>query len=193
MLGLRVDYYAMVNLDGFRDVVDALGGVTIRPRERIVDEVTRPAWGETKPRIDVYPGRTYHFNGRTALAYVRSRKASDDYTRMHRQRCFLTAMARQLDVVSVLRNFGSLASILESSVRTDITRDRLPDLVRLVSRLDPKRTLTVTFGRSYIARRRASDNAPLPDVPAIRRTARESILNLRPDEEHEVESVRRAC
>jgi anionic cell wall polymer biosynthesis LytR-Cps2A-Psr (LCP) family protein len=112
---------------------------------------------------------------------------------MHRQRCFLTAMARQLDVVSVLRNFGSLASIVESSVRTDITRDRLPDLVRLVSRLDPKRTLTVTFGRHYIAKRRASDNAPLPNVPAIRRTAREAILQLRPDAEREVETVRRAC
>ena len=53
LLGLRIDYYAMVNLDGFRDVVDALDGVTIRVRERLVDEVTRPAWGETKPRIDV--------------------------------------------------------------------------------------------------------------------------------------------
>ena len=97
----------MVNLDGFSDVIDALGGVTITPRERLNDELTRPAWGETKPKINVYPGRTYHFNGRTALAYVRSRKDSDDYTRMHRQRCFLTAFAEQLDVVSVLRNFGS--------------------------------------------------------------------------------------
>jgi LCP family protein required for cell wall assembly len=193
LLGLRVDYYAMVNLDGFRDVVDALGGVTIRVRERIVDEVTRPAWGETKPRIDVYPGRTYHFNGRTALAYVRSRKASDDYTRMHRQRCFLTAMARQLDVVSVLRNFGQLASIVEGAVQTDITRDRLPDLVRLVSRLDPRQTLTVSFGRRYIARRRASDNAPIANLGAIRRTARETILELRPDAEREVETVLRSC
>ena len=105
LLGLRVDYYAMVDLDGFRDLVDVLGGVKIRVRERIADEVTRPAWGETKPRINVYPGRTYHFDGRTALAYVRSRKDSDDYRRMHRQRCFLTAVANQLDVVSVLRNW----------------------------------------------------------------------------------------
>jgi LCP family protein required for cell wall assembly len=193
LLGLRVDYHAMVDLDGFRDLVDALGGVKIRVRERIVDEVTRPAWGETKPRINVYPGRTYHFGGRTALAYVRSRKDSDDYTRMHRQRCFLTAMANQLDVVSVLRNFGALASIVESSVRTDIPRDQLPDLIRLVGRLDPKRTLTVTFGRRYIARRRAGDRFPIPNVDAMRTTAREAILQLRPDTGREVETVRRAC
>jgi polyisoprenyl-teichoic acid--peptidoglycan teichoic acid transferase len=193
LLGLRVDYHAMVDLDGFRDLVDELGGVTIRVRERIADEVTRPAWGETKPRINVYPGRTYHFDGRTALAYVRSRKDSDDYNRMHRQRCFLTAVANQLDVVSVLRNFGALASIVESSVRTDIPRDQLPDLIRLIGRLDPKRTLTVTFGRRYIARRRAGDRFPIPNVGAMRTTAREAILELRPDAGRDVETVRRAC
>jgi LCP family protein required for cell wall assembly len=192
LLGLRVDYYAMVNLDGFRDVIDALGGVTITPRERLKDELTRPAWGETKPKIDVYPGRTYHFNGRTALAYVRSRKDSDDYTRMHRQRCFLTAVADQLDVVSVLRNFGSIARTIEQSVSTDIPRSRLPDLIRLVSRIDSKETLTVTFGRRYIARRRA-DGWPIPKLAAMKVTAREAILDLRPDAEREVETVRRAC
>ena len=56
--------------------MDALGGVDIHVKERLVDEVTRPAWGEPKPKIDVLPGRTYHFFGREALAYVRSRKAS---------------------------------------------------------------------------------------------------------------------
>jgi LCP family protein required for cell wall assembly len=192
LLGLRIDYFAMVNLDGFRDVIDALGGVTITPRERLKDELTRPAWGETKPKIDVYPGRTYHFNGRTALAYVRSRKDSDDYTRMHRQRCFLTAMADQLDVVRVLRNFGAIAGTVEQSVSTDIPRSRLPDLIRLVSRVDSKRTLTVTFGRRYIARRR-SDGWPIANIGAMRTTAREAILDLRPDEEHDVLTVRRSC
>ena len=179
LLGLRVDYHAMVDLDGFRDLVDELGGVKIRVRERIVDEVTRPAWGETNPRINVYPGRTYHFDGRTALAYVRSRKDSDDYTRMHRQRCFLTAMANQLDVVSVLQQLRRLGVDRGIERADDIPRDQLPDLIRLIGRLDPKRTLTVTFGRRYIARRRAHDRFPIANVGAMRRTAREAILQLR--------------
>ena len=109
LLGVRVDYYALANLRGFADLVDALGGVTIDVKERLHDSVTRAAWGEPKPRIDVYPGRTYHFDGHQALAYVRSRKDSDDYTRMARQRCFLSALADQLDPFSVLTNFESLA------------------------------------------------------------------------------------
>ena len=176
LLGLRIQYYAMVNLNGFVQMVDALGGVRIRVKERIVDEVTRPAWGETKPKIDVYPGRTYRFTGRTALAYVRSRKASNDYRRMARQRCFLSALADQLDVASVLRHFGSLAEAVESSVRTDIPLNRAPDLARLAAGVDRTRTLTETFGPPYFAGRR-SDRFPYPNVEKIQAAVRDAILH----------------
>ena len=126
--------------------------------------MTRPAWGEPKPTIDVVPGRTYRFYGREALAYVRSRKDSSDYTRMARQRCFLSAMADQLDPVRVLRNFGSLAKTVESNVHTDIPLNRLPTLVRLVSRVEPKQTLTVTFGLEYVFARRKNDRYPVPNL-----------------------------
>lgn len=175
LLGLRIEYYAMVDLDGFVRMVDALGGVRIRVKERIVDEVTRPAWGETKPKIDVYPGRTYHFSGRTALAYVRSRKASSDYRRMARQRCFISAVAKQLDVGSVLRHFGALADAVEASVRTDVPLNRAPDLVRLAAGVDRKRTLTETFGPRYFTGRRY-DGWPYPNVAKIRATVRDAIL-----------------
>ena len=177
LLGLRVDYYALVNLLGFADLVDALGGVEIDVKERLVDEVTRPAWGERKPRIDVVPGRTYRFYGREALAYVRSRKTSNDYTRMARQRCFLSAMADQLDPVRVLRNFGSLAKTIETNVHTDIPLNRLPSLVRLVSAVDAKETLTVTFGLEYFFGRRVKDRHPVPNVGRIQTTVRNAILN----------------
>jgi len=176
LLGIRVDYYALVNLLGFADLVDALGGVEIEVKERLVDEVTRPAWGERKPRIDVVPGRTYRFYGREALAYVRSRKDSSDYARMARQRCFLSALADQLDPVQVLRNFGSLARTVESNVHTDIPLNRLPTLVRLASGIEPTETLTVTFGPAYFFARRKQDNHPVPNAGRIRRTVRNAIL-----------------
>jgi LCP family protein required for cell wall assembly len=176
LLAVRVDYYALVNLRGFADLVDALGGVEIEVKERLVDEVTRPAWGEPKPRIDVVPGRTYRFYGREALAYVRSRKDSSDYNRMARQRCFLSAMADQLDPVRVLRNFGSLAKTIETNVHTDIPLNRLPSLVRLVSSIEPKRTLTVTFSFDYFFGRRKRDNSPVPNLGRMRTTVRQAIL-----------------
>jgi LCP family protein required for cell wall assembly len=176
LLGIRVDYYALVNLLGFADLVDALGGVEILVKERLRDEVTRPAWGEPKPRIDVVPGRTYRFYGREALAYVRSRKDSSDYTRMARQRCFLSAMADQLDPVRALRNFGSLAKTIETNLRTDIPLNRLPSLVSLVSAVDSKRTLTVTFGADYFFGRQKSGNYPVPAIGPMQSTVRAAIV-----------------
>lgn len=177
LLGIRVDYYALVNLLGFEDLVDALGGVEIDVKERLRDEVTRAAWGEPKPRIDVVPGRTYRFYGREALAYVRSRKDSSDYTRMARQRCFLSALAAQIEPVHVLRHFGSLAKTIESNVHTDIPLNRLPTLVRLVGGVDPKETLTVTFGPGYFFDRQQSGNYPTPNLHRVQATVRDAILD----------------
>ena len=177
LLGIRVDYYALVNLLGFADLVDALGGVEIRVRERLHDEVTRPAWGEPKPRIDVEPGEVRRFYGREALAYVRSRKDSSDYTRMARQRCFLAAMADQLDPVSALRHFGSLAKTIEGNVHTDIPLNRLPSLVELVAGVDTAETLTVTFSFDYFFGRQPAGNYPVPKLGKIRSTVRNAILS----------------
>jgi len=179
LLGVRVDYYGLVNLRGFADLVDALGGVDVRVHERLVDEVTRPAWGEPKPRIDVVPGRTYHMFGRQALAYVRSRKASDDYTRMARQRCFLSAMADQFDAFDALRHFGRLANVIEHNVETDVPLNRVAGLLRLVSAVDTRKTVTQTFGREYIFGRRKADEFPSANLSRIRATVREVLLGER--------------
>ena len=138
--------------------------------------MTRAAWGEPKPRIDVEPGERHRFYGREALAYVRSRKDSSDYTRMARQRCFLSAMADQLDPVRAIRNFGSLAKTIETNVHTDIPLNRLPSLVRLVSSVDSRKTLTVTFGFDYFFGRQKSGNYPVPALGRIRSTVRQAIL-----------------
>jgi LCP family protein required for cell wall assembly len=193
LLGVRVDYFALVDLAGFADLVDALGGVDVRVKERIVDSVTRPELGEPKPTIDVYPGQTYHFFGREALAYVRSRKASSDYERMARQRCFLGALADQVDVLAVLRHFGALAATVKRSVRTDIPLGRVPDLVRLASAVDESRALTETFGTRYFARRRAGDRFPVPNVRRIRATVRRAIVDPTRLRRAGVASLAQAC
>ncbi len=146
LLGLRIDYYALVDLRGFVEMVDALGGVYVVPNERVRDEVSPPYAGEKWIPIDVRPGTRYHFDGREALAYARSRWASSDYTRMQRQRCLLSTMAEQLDVTKLLRGFPQFASAVKAHVTTDVPLSRLPDLVSLVADVDPGRSVTVTLG-----------------------------------------------
>ena len=108
---------------------------------------------------------------------MRSRKDSSDYTRMARQRCFLSALADQLDPLRVLRNFNSLAKTVESNVHTDIPLNRLPTLVRLVSTVDPAQTLTVTFGVEFFFGRQKAGNYPVPSLGRVQATVRQAILN----------------
>jgi anionic cell wall polymer biosynthesis LytR-Cps2A-Psr (LCP) family protein len=96
---------------------------------------------------------------------------------MARQRCFLSALADQIDPVHVLRNFGSLAKTVETNVHTDIPLNRLPSLVRLVGAIEPKQTLTVTFGLDYFFNRQKTGNYPVPNLHKIQATVRNAILD----------------
>jgi LCP family protein required for cell wall assembly len=121
ILGVPVDYYILVDMFGFADIIDAMGGVKIK--------IDRPIpFGQ---RGDVLqPGyRTLH--GKEALWYGRSRNDSDDYTRMGRQKCLLRAIAQQANPQRVLTRFEKLASATKRAISTDIPQDLLPALVEL--------------------------------------------------------------
>lgn len=171
LLGLRIQYYALVDLRGFAGMIDALGGITIRPNERVSDLVSPVDVGADWIPIDVQPGGTYRFDGRTALAYARSRSASSDYRRMSRQRCILSATAAQLEVRRILRGFPKLASAIEEYTRTDIPIRRVPDLLQLMRSIRPGRTLSVTLGPPTY-----TFGGDYPDVETIRAAVRQMVL-----------------
>jgi LCP family protein required for cell wall assembly len=145
LLGIPVHYYVMVDLRGFVEVVDALGGLRMTAPDS-VDDLTSPAFpGEPWTDITVQKGQEVKLDGRHALAYARSRSASSDYTRMVRQRCILTAMAERIDSMRTVRSLARLSSAAKDFVSTDIPRKRLPDLVELLRGIHPSRTLAVSF------------------------------------------------
>ena len=145
LLGIPVHYYVMVDLRGFVEVVDALGGVRMTAPDS-VNDLTSPAYpGEAWTDIQVEQGEAVELDGRQALAYARSRSASSDYTRMVRQRCILAAMAGRVDSMRTVRSVARLSGAAKDFVSTDIPRGRLPALVRLLRGIDPYRTTAVSF------------------------------------------------
>lgn len=145
LLGIQVHYYVLVDLRGFVEVVDALGGVRMRAPDS-VDDLTSPAYpGEPWTDIEVAAGQVVELDGRRALAYARSRSASSDYTRMLRQRCILAAMAGRIGSMRAVRSIARLSGAAKEFVSTDIPRGRLPALVRLLRGIDPHRTAAVSF------------------------------------------------
>ena len=142
LLGIRIDYFAMVDLLGFVDVVDTLGGVTVEVGERIpLTNMAMP--GQTLPPA-VEVGR-HHLDGATALAYVRSRINGTDYDRMDRQRCVLVGMANQTSPVELVMRLPELSGAIRSTMTTDIPLDLLPDLVDLLEKVDMGSVKGVAF------------------------------------------------
>jgi LCP family protein required for cell wall assembly len=146
IFGIPIHYYAMVTLDGFVGIVDALGGVTIDVPRTIVDD-QYPHENGSVERVVIEEG-TQHLDGHHALAYARIRRQSDDFARMHRQRCVLGAVLEQTSPIDLIASFGQLAEAVKENVTTDIPQDRLVDFVDLLPRVSTERIATLRITRA---------------------------------------------
>ncbi|MEW9529828.1 LCP family protein [Microbispora sp. NPDC049125] len=136
ILGIRVDWYALVNIWGFAKIIDALGGLVLTVDRDIV-------FG--KYDEGVVRAGTRRLSGAEALWYARSRTYSDDYNRMRRQRCVFGALLRQADPRAVLGRFTEIASVARRIVRTDIPRPMLEHLVPLAWKVKHAEVTSLQF------------------------------------------------
>jgi LCP family protein required for cell wall assembly len=136
--GLTVQYYVMVDMAGFSQIVDALGGLTIDVPTKVVF-VDGPD-GHLKYHGYVNPGRR-HMDGQTALWYARSRKLTTDYDRMQRQRQLQAALIQQFTPATLLTRFQDVAKASPEFVHTNIPQNALGQFVDLA---DKSRKLPIT-------------------------------------------------
>ncbi len=146
-LGIDVDYYVLVNLDGFRELVDAMGGVTVNINQPI------PIGGNTdlgvEPEDYLDPGPQQHLNGFQALWYSRGRYGLDDYDRMERQRCMIDAIIAQANPTNMLRRYIDIAAATKDILRTDIPKDMLKPFVDLALEVKDAKVRSVVFKYTY--------------------------------------------
>ncbi len=144
LTGLDIQYYVLIGMVGFVEVIDLSGGIDVHVTESINDRI-KPIVPDG-PHIDIVvePG-DHHFDGLAALGYVRSRTKSTDWHRMTRQRCVIEALIDQVPSIRMVRNYVALADIITDHINTDIPRDRLDELVDLADMLDTSRIVTVNF------------------------------------------------
>lgn len=123
--GLEMNYWALVDLEGFKDLVDAFGGVTLNVRDRI------PVGLPHEEHFHYIEPGTKTLGGHDTLWFARAREGSDDYSRMARQKCVMAAMLEQVSPQSALRNFEKIASAGSSMVSTSIPRAAVGRFVQL--------------------------------------------------------------
>ncbi len=179
LLGIPIHYYALVTLDGFIGVVDALGGVDINVPFTIVDETYPDEDGVSIDNLRIEAGQQ-HLDGHLALAYVRARRHADDYARMGRQRCLLNAVLAEADPVKLALGYPQLAGVLEDTMETDIPLGRIPDLIDLLPKIDQDNMISIRFiPPDYILDSTATGN--IPNVALIKQDV-QTVITHTPDE-----------
>lgn len=141
LTGIRVDHHMVVDFRGFKDMVDAVGGVRVCVREPIDDP---------DARLEL-PAGPRTLDGEQALGYVRARKSlggGSDTERMNRQQEFLGALVTKVQSNGVLLNPARLYPVLDAatrSVTTDPGLGSLKGLYDLARRLRDVPTEKVRF------------------------------------------------
>ncbi|MEW6567080.1 MAG: LCP family protein [Chloroflexota bacterium] len=174
-LGLRVDYVALIDMSGFRSLIDRLGGIDV--------DVTCPYtdWRLKEPELapedednwelfTVSPG-VVHMDGDYALWYARARARSSDFDRARRQQEVLRALYRQIFRLGLIPQLPGLYSELTSRVTTDIPLDELLDLALLAPWIDLGQVRSRFIGRDQVTGWRVPENGAqvlLPQPQAIR-------------------------
>jgi len=165
--GLKINYFAMVNLSGFKTMVDAVGGVTLKIRDRIpVGGVGGPVTGYIEPG-------TRKLDGHDTLWFARSRSSADDYSRMARQKCVMNAMLHQLSPQKVVLNFDRIASASASLLTTDIPTSEVDHFISLAMKARSQPVRSISFVPPVIATGR-------PDIAKIHRMVEAAIHPKKP-------------
>lgn len=116
LTGITVQWTVLIDMAGFAQLIDALGGVTVTVDEPVQLGINGgPVIGEIAAGEQL-------MNGETALWYARSRYELTDFDRMEHQRDIQEAMLRQLDPATVVTRFQAIAEASSGLVRTDVPR-----------------------------------------------------------------------
>ncbi|MGW5361815.1 LCP family protein [Actinopolymorpha pittospori] len=147
-LGIKLDYYVLINLKGFQELVNALGGITVNINEKVaiggaMDEGIRP-------HDYLQPGPDQHLDGYHALWFARGRYGADDYQRMERQRCAMKAIIDQSNPATVLTRYERIAKTSKQIVLTDIPGSLLPAFVDLSMRVKGGEIKSIAFTNKII-------------------------------------------
>ena len=138
--GLKINYYIMINMKGFRSLVDAVGGVQVDVKSRIA------MFGHDDAYVNKFiePG-DQKLTGTQALWYARSRVQSDDYSRMARQKCLMSAMLHELSPQTVLFNATRILSSGQQLLSTTVPQAELGQFADLALKSRKEKIATVSL------------------------------------------------
>ncbi len=163
--GLKIDYTATIDMAGFEQLVNAMGGVWVNvkadPGSTFDPKLGIPIGGKINTATNtIEPGSIkgwikpgyQKLDGRKALWYSRSRvgSATGDDNRMRRQRCMLNDLISQVNPFQMVQKFPSIMQVAAKNIRIDISQDDLPAWAALANTMKNgnMRTVDISDPRS---------------------------------------------
>lgn len=150
ILDLPIHYFIRLDFSGFKEIVDALGGVEIEVERSFVDSL--------------YPGPNFSYqtisfqkgwqlmNGARALEFVRSRHGtnneSTDFARMKRQQKVLLAIKNKVEKIKIIQEpdkIWRLFHLLSKYFKTNLEFDEMVKLAKVLSQIEEKKIITKTL------------------------------------------------
>jgi polyisoprenyl-teichoic acid--peptidoglycan teichoic acid transferase len=138
LLGYPIDYYLRIDFEGFRQIIDLIGGIEIDvPKEIWDDKFPDENYGYDPLHI---PAGRQRMDGELALKYSRTRHIDSDYGRASRQQQVIMAVKDKMmqpgELPALLPRLPGLALALANSVQTDMPVDRAIALARALDQVD---------------------------------------------------------
>lgn len=148
LLGIPIHYYAAVDLEGFARLIDRVGGVTINNATAINDP-SYGGWTDGRPVGFTLSKGRQTLDGQEALAFVRSRRTTSDFSRARRQQQLLIALQRKLTDPSMLPSLPGILADASDTVTTNFPVDGLGQMVDLATKVDESTIKRVVLNAPY--------------------------------------------
>lgn len=148
VLGIPMNYYVVVDFNGFEKAIDTIGGVQINVTKDLA--VSETLWNESKAHtfvLDVKPG-LQQFNGEKALFYARSRHTSarGDFDRSERQKAVIVALKEKVQSAGTYSNPVKVTQLLSTfgdHVRTDLSINEVMRLYDIGKSITPDKFASI--------------------------------------------------
>jgi len=142
-LGVPIHYYIRINFQGFRDIIDALGGITV--------EVEKEIWDDQYPDENYgymtihIPAGVQQMDGETALRYARTRHDGTDFTRLRRQQKVLFAIREKALSLDLIPRLPELLRTMGYTVDTDLDLEEVLTLAQIARQIEKEDIRSATI------------------------------------------------
>lgn len=164
---IPIHYYVLIDFNGFRKLIDAVGGIDIDVPEAIDDpEYPTEDYGTMHLQI---PAGPQHMDGDLALKYARSRKSTSDFDRSKRQMQVILAARDKALKINALAQAPQLLAQLSAAIETDMSPEQMLALAPIVAQIRPDniKSRSIDLTMSYEIRLNTGADVLWPDREKI--------------------------